>query len=298
MPLTHDAIRDRLTNLTTWARGTERAPHKPLLLLLALARCARGESREIPYRQIEQPLYDLLREFGSPRSRHQPEFPFWHLQADGVWIVSDAQSLERRPGHNSVTRTVLRRANPSGGLLEDVYSALRADRMLLVEIAGRILDQHFPHTMHEDILASIGLDLNPTTTQIPTSRNAEFRARVLRAYERKCAMCGFDLRLGTLAVGLEAAHIKWHQAGGPDIESNGLALCTLHHKLLDRGAYTVSADRTVLVSQDVSGTIGLDEWLLRHHGQPLREPQSATYQAAAEYLAWHAQEVFRGPARE
>jgi putative restriction endonuclease len=25
-------------------------------------------------------------------------------------------------------------------------------------------------------------------------------------------------------VALEAAHIKWHQAGGPDEESNGLAL--------------------------------------------------------------------------
>ena len=37
-------------------------------------------------------------------------------------------------------------------------------------------------------------------------------------------------------LGIEAAHIKWHQAGGPDTEDNGLALCTLHHKRFDRGA--------------------------------------------------------------
>src|SRR5436189_6378643 len=36
------------------------------------------------------------------------------------------------------------------------------------------------------------------------------------------------------------AHIRWHQAGGPDIENNGLALCVLHHKTFDLGAFTLS----------------------------------------------------------
>jgi hypothetical protein len=34
--------------------------------------------------------------------------------------------------------------------------------------------------------------------------------------------------------------IRWHQGGGPDEESNGFALCVLHHKTFDLGAFTVN----------------------------------------------------------
>src|SRR5437588_7846441 len=53
---------------------------------------------------------------------------------------------------------------------------------------------------------------------------------------------------GSVSVGLDAAHIRWHQAGGPDREGNGLALCVLHHKLFDLGAFTVSPSGLLLVS--------------------------------------------------
>ncbi len=128
-------------------------------------------------------------------------------------------------------------------------------------------------------------------------RDPAFRERVLRAYERRCAICGFDVRLGTQSLALEAAHIKWHQAGGPDIERNGLALCSLHHKLLDRGAFALSRERRILVSQDVNGGDGLGESLLRYQGEEIRPPQSTEYAAAAEYVEWHEREVFRQPAR-
>ena len=59
---------------------------------------------------------------------------------------------------------------------------------------------------------------------------------MLTAYEWRCAVCGLDVRLGSVSIILEAAHIKWHQAGGPDEESNGLALGVLHHKAFDLGA--------------------------------------------------------------
>jgi putative restriction endonuclease len=80
---------------------------------------------------------------------------------------------------------------------------------------------------------------------------------VLRAYEYSCAVWGFDVRLGTMSIALEAAHIKWHQAGGPDEESNGLALRMLHHKLFDRGVFTLSETMKVIVSENANGTRGL-----------------------------------------
>jgi len=69
-------------------------------------------------------------------------------------------------------------------------------------------------------------------------RDPAFRQKVLKAYEWRCAVCGFDVKLGTVAIALDAAHIRWHQAGGPDVENNGLALCVLHHKTFDLGAFT------------------------------------------------------------
>lgn len=48
------------------------------------------------------------------------------------------------------------------------------------------------------------------------------------------------MRLGLLPVALEAAHMKLHQARGPDREVTGLALCSLHHKVNDRAAFTLS----------------------------------------------------------
>jgi predicted restriction endonuclease len=59
---------------------------------------------------------------------------------------------------------------------------------------------------------------NPTQTRSGVSK------RVLIAYDYACAVCGFDVRLGNQVLGLEAAHIQWHQAGGPDQKQNGLTL--------------------------------------------------------------------------
>lgn len=106
------------------------------------------------------------------------------------------------------------------------------------------------------------------------------------------------MRLGYRPVALEAAHIKWHQAGGPDVEVNGLALCSLHHKLFDRGAFTLSNDLEILVSDGAYGSVGFQEWLMRFHGQKLNFPQRQTYYPSENYTRWHVKEVFQGEYRE
>ena len=113
-----------------------------------------------------------------------------------------------------------------------------------------------------------------------------------------CAICGFDVNLGLQPVALEAAHIKWHQAGGPDEEVNGLALCSLHHKLFDRGAFTLSNELEILVSEDAHGTAGFQEWLMRFHGEKLNFPQRQIYYPNEDYTSWHVREVFQGEYRE
>jgi putative restriction endonuclease len=129
-------------------------------------------------------------------------------------------------------------------------------------------------------------------------RDPQFRQRVLIAYEYRCAVCGFDVRLGSVSIALDAAHIRWHQAGGPDEESNGLALCVLHHKTFDLGAFTVNHDGVLLVSDKAHGTAGFEETLMSRHGKGIRPPQRQEWKPAPASLDWHAREVFKGSARE
>ena len=66
-------------NLQVWKRHGVRAPHKPLLLLLALGRVMNNEERLVSYPEIEGRMKELLRRFGPPRHSYHPEFPFSRL---------------------------------------------------------------------------------------------------------------------------------------------------------------------------------------------------------------------------
>ncbi|GAA1332524.1 hypothetical protein GCM10009660_07110 [Catellatospora bangladeshensis] len=68
------------------------------------------------------------------------------------------------------------------------------------------------------------------------------------SWDRQCAFCGFDGQLGAATVGVEAAHIRWFAFDGPDTPDNGLALCSLHHKLFDHGALGLAQDLRITVS--------------------------------------------------
>lgn len=291
----HESIRTRFGDLTVWKRGDQRAPHKPLLALYALGRLVQGD-RWLHFSDIEGDVAKLLEEFGPPRQSHHPEYPFWHLQSDGVWVVPEADVLEMRQSASNPPKTELREKEARGGFPDDIYQAFRDDRELRREIAQLLLSSHFPSSLHEDIGAAVGLDLEGAAS---AQRDPDFRAQVLRAYQFQCAICGFDLRVGTggAPIGVEAAHIKWKQAQGPDDVSNGIALCALHHKMFDKGALHVTEDLHLLVSEAVHGSEPHFSRLQSHHGDRIHTPQRTTYYPDGEVVTWHVNEVFRGPAR-
>jgi len=294
--MSQTSIEALFAEIRMWKRRSERALHKPLLLLYALGKCARGEPRMIPYAEVDRSLRPLLEEFGPPRATYHTEYPFWRLQNDQVWELEHAEHIQTRQSNIDAKKSELLRYNVEGGFPEPIYTALRRNRQLLLTIAHRILDAHFPASMHEDILTAVGLD---TSVESATHRvrDSKFRTRVLTAYTYSCAVCGFDVRLGTTHVGLDAAHIRWHQAGGPDVERNGLALCVLHHKLFDRGAFTISVNYRIELSEHLYGSNGFEQHLLRYHGAQLIYPVNPQHLPAAEHLSWHHKEVFKGPAR-
>jgi putative restriction endonuclease len=292
----NDSVLHLFDHLNVWSRGDQRAPHKPLLVLYALGRWSRGDTEEIPFRDVGRDLTNLLKEFGPPRRSYHPEYPFWRLQNDGVWVVHAAGPLTPRTGHTDPRKSDLLAHSATGAFSEEVKAALRACPGLVTEIASRLLEHHFPESIYSDILAAVGLTLGKDPVPV-RKRDPQFRQRVLIAYEFRCAVCGFDVRLGSVSIALDAAHIRWHQAGGADDESNGLALCVLHHKTFDLGAFTVCPQGFLLVSDQTHGTQGFQEALLRHHGQPVRPPQRPEWRPAPAALRWHFREVFKGAAR-
>lgn len=94
-----------------------------------------------------------------------------------------------------------------------------------------------------------------------------FRARVLRAYGERCAMC----RLRHPAL-LDAAHIiPDGQPLGDPVVPNGLSLCKIHHAAYDANLLGVRPDLTVAVAPKLSGEI--DGPMLRHGLQEMAESQ-------------------------
>lgn len=286
MIMDENQLIEKIINLSIWKRGDQRAPHKPLLVLYALAKLQSTQERLLPYSDVREKLTELLIEFGPKRKSYHPEQPFVRLQNDGIWEVN-------KPEVEPNNRKLLI-GNVYGGFNKSVYTLLLNNDNLIRKITDVLLNNHFPETIHDDILMHIGLDIEFKGKR---SRDPNFRNKILRAYEYSCAICGFNVRLGNNLVGIEAAHIKWHQAGGPDHEVNGIALCSMHHKLFDRGVFTLTESNILLVSEEAHGTNGFNEWLMRYHGEPIRKPIHPNYQPEQQYINWHVREVFKGPSR-
>ena len=296
----NDALQ-QIENVSVWKQGTQRAPHKPLLLLMALAAVQRGEERQLPFDQIDDKLRSLLVEYGPQRKSYHPEYPFWRLQNDGdFWEIPQRDALEEARGDRlrtgDIPVSILRDHRASGGFSEPVYEYLTDNPQAVNEITAKILQKNFPPSMHEDLLDAVGMPW----LQVMTGRQGRdpgFRDAIVRIYEHRCAVCGFDGKLGMSDLALEAAHVMWHAAGGPDREENGVALCVLHHRLLDRGAIGISDDYRILVSQSVHGGAQVTNSVTQFAGRELQKPQAGTPRIGDRYINWHSSEVFRGPAR-
>lgn len=277
-------------------RFGEIAPHKPLLLLIALARLQRGEERLIEFEGIEPWMKRLLVEFGPPRKSQRLEYPFWRLLNDGLWEIPQQSQLQHHQNASGdVSRKHLVQAGASGGFPEPLFEALRTRQALVSSVVGSLLEDNWEPSFHQDILDAVGMPC--IAVVVGRRRDPSFRSLVLRNYEYRCAICGFDGRLGDERFGVEAAHVMEHSAGGPDDVSNGLALCAFHHKAYDRGAVSLDENLRILVSREVHGGSSVEEWLLRYSGSSLRGPQAGTPHPAEQFTRWHRENRFRAPAR-
>ena len=286
---------DRLSALRQYQHNGKRAPHKPLLVLMALGRLAETGSSELPWSEVEEGLADLIAEFGPATStgrRQSAAYPFTHLRTDGLWRLSRDVPMDNVGPLD---------AAPITGRLDSSLERALSRPGQIEEAAKLLVDAQFPRTVAPDVLIAVGLDPDQVFASgsfLPPGsekrrRSSSWPLAILEAWDRQCAFCGFDGQLGSSSVGLEAAHIRWFNLGGPDEMNNGMALCSLHHKLFDRGALGLDQEYRILVSTVFSARTDAAKRTYDLQSQRLR-PRRGTALPAVEHVAWHGREVFRG----
>lgn len=111
----------------------------------------------------------------------------------------------------------------------------------------------------------------------------QFRGAVLTAYRDRCAICTLkEIRL------LDAAHIVADaDEQGEPLVSNGLSLCSIHHRAFDQDLVGISPDRDVHVSrkllEDEDGP--MLELLKGFHGREIVIPARRAWKPERERLA-------------
>ena len=275
-------------NLNVWRRGDQRAVHKPLLLLYVLSEYQKGHDRLFSYpKEIDPALKELLIEFGPYRTSHHTEYPFWRLQNDGFWALQNHENVRIRASSTDAIKSDLVRYNVLGGFSKKHFKDIKINNNLK-KLVTSLLENFFPESIHDDLVEKLDIDSNFISRN---KRNPQFRNDVLIAYEYSCAICGFDCRLGQIPVGLEAAHIKWHQNNGPSSVENGIAMCALHHKLFDRGVLTIDLNNKIIFSRKANGGKTFIEQFDSLNHKEFKKPKFGA-PPNPEYILWHHQNIF------
>jgi putative restriction endonuclease len=295
----------RLSRLRRAQIGGQRAPHKPLLLLWLFGRFAATGSARAPYAEAADPVGQLINDFGPPvksraLERQRAAMPFVHLERD-LWELRDLGGDDIGPDAPERARWLL--DHGAVGDLRSEVTALLADSTTLAAAARLLLDQHFTPVLSEMICTAVNLDLaileapQISRASVRRPRAPGFAEEVLRAYAYRCAMCGFDGRLGRNPVAIEAAHVRWHSQDGPDELANAIALCSLHHALFDCGVLGLSPDLRVTVSPLYVATSLAGRAIDALADQPLLNVRPGKPSVDVIHVNWHTIQVFKSHGR-
>lgn len=289
--MTPNELKEAVLGVKRWSRSDQRAPNKPIMMVYVLSRYLQGHEQFFLYEEaFHKEVQDLLKRFGPQRSVYHPEYPFWRLKNDGFWMVNNDEECVSRKSNTDPSKKELIKHGVTAGFNDEAYAVLKGNEQLVIELIELILSESFPESIVPDIATHLGVELVTRNVQ---KRDPKFRKEVLRAYNYQCAVCGYDLRMDDVSVGLEAAHIKWKQFHGPCDVSNGLTLCAVHHKAFDKGAFSITGDFKVKLSDSLNGGEQAQRLFFEFEGQSIRLPKKENWMPNVGHLNWHQKEVFK-----
>jgi len=166
-----------IAELRTWRQGDQLAPHKPLMLLLALMRY-RSASAPGPllYSDIETRLADLIAQLWPTTGDAEPQDPFWRLKSSGVWELTAApDSSIDFDKSDPPSRAILRADHVTAAFSSDVDLALRTDPALAPEAIELIITEFFKTPQRELLRELFGIEIQPGAsrhTRTPSNEQA------------------------------------------------------------------------------------------------------------------------------
>ncbi|TMO64582.1 restriction endonuclease [Pseudoalteromonas aurantia] len=288
--MTANELRKAVLGVKRWSRADQRAPNKPLMMAYTLANYINGHGQMFSFEdEVEHQVNDLLKRFGPSRKSYHSLYPFWRLINDGFWRLDNAEECLPRKSNTDPPKSELIKYGVTGGFNDEAYQLLKNDTQLAMELLNSILSESFPESIIPEITSQLGLEFTFRQVQ---KRDPNFRREVLNAYNGKCAICGFDARLNDDLFALEAAHIKWKQFNGPCSVNNGLALCSIHHKALDKGAITITNEMRVQVSSAVNGGGMVEQLIWDFDTKQIQLPRQTECLPLSSFYQWHFENVF------
>jgi putative restriction endonuclease len=311
---TREALLNSLTELRRAHIRGQRAPYKPLTLLSAIGRMwSNFESpRLIAFTQARDAITPLFEEFGRGSDRLvNPINPLWRLQTDGngdLWECAVSRPpVLRADGIPSADE--LKQLGARFGLTAEAHQLLLEDIPLRLQAGQLLASQVCPPELWPDLFEATGIPFDGTTSPVSiqlthdrtrqmairVSRSARFRTDVLKAYGHRCAICGVSPKVADKRFAIEAAHVQWVTEDGPDEVQNGIALCVMHHRGLDRGAFTFTPTGCVEISRRLERMDdGTADQFWKFDGSEVLPPYLPSEAILPVYIEWHRREVFVG----
>lgn len=154
---TNDPIEAFVAQFVDLKRGHHQGratPHKPALLLVAIARMLASKPRLAPFDELDADLGRAFRTLGLPAVR--THYPFWRLRADRIWEVAEAERVKVSEA-GDVTAQALRAAGALGGIVAGAFDRLQRDPETARTVAARLVELAFPDTDPATALAAFGL---------------------------------------------------------------------------------------------------------------------------------------------
>ncbi len=303
-----------------WPTATSnRAPHKPLLLLSVLDLFEQDE--------VESNLIELTPDLGELFARYWEKvlpfdrrgnlaLPFFHLRSEGFWHLLPRQGKEEALNSASQIRSLSRLQETVVGacldealyellyiqesrnllrsVLIEVYFALEV-RSSLVE-QGAVNREAFLYSkklLERRGERTIGEALTEEEAYRPAARDQGFRRAVVTAYAHRCALCGIRIRTLDGHTVVDAAHIVPWSVGHDDRPANGMALCRTCHWTFDEGLLRVSPTYDILASIQPRVVSNLPGYLTNLEGRSIVRPAEAVYWPDPLSLEWHHDHIFR-----
>jgi putative restriction endonuclease len=146
-------------------------------------------------------------------------------------------------------------------------------------------DEPMPERVHEGQEEFLGAIERETVLTERKVRDRQFRKRVIEAYDCRCALTGMRLINGGGRAEVQAAHIMSVEAGGPDRETNGIALSGTVHWMFDRGLISLSDAGDILLSSKINDVESVEK-LIRPDRRAIL-PANGNLRPHPRYLAWH-----------